>query len=73
VSESEKAKQEPVYRVKGIPANVYLIENGEFRWIPASSACGDKEKAKPFFDEVIARFPKSDQARVAKKKLQSLK
>ena len=56
MSESEKAKQEPVYRVKGIPANVYLIENGEFRWIPASSACGDKEKAKEIL-QVLGKMP----------------
>lgn len=55
-SSEEKTKQEPVYTMDGIPINAYLIETGEFRWIPTAQACGDKEKTKRIL-EVLKKMP----------------
>ena len=52
----EKTRQEPVYTVKGIPINAYLIETGEFRWTPTSQACGDKENARKIL-QVLKKMP----------------
>lgn len=57
----EKTKKEQVYTVKGIPVSVYLSETGDFRWIPASLACDDKEKAKEFL-EVLKKMPEDRRA-----------
>lgn len=56
VDSEEKTKQEPVYKVKGIPIHAYLIETGEFKWIPSSQACGDKENTKEIL-EVLKKMP----------------
>jgi len=48
--------------VKGIPVQAYLIENGEFRWIPAFQACGDREKAEEMLG-VLKKMPE-DRRRV---------
>jgi len=62
VGESEeKTRQERVYEVKGIPIHVYLIETGEFRWIPTFQACGDKENAKKIL-EVLKKMPEDRRA-----------
>lgn len=45
MSSTEKKKQEPPYRMKGIPIHAFLTETGDFRWIPDASACSDKEHA----------------------------
>jgi hypothetical protein len=47
--------------MKGIPVNAYLIETGEFRWIPASTACANKEKAKEIL-EVLQKIPEDRRA-----------
>ena len=52
----KRTKQEHVYTVKGVPIKVYLSETGDFRWIPTSPACGDKEHAKEFL-EVLQKMP----------------
>lgn len=57
----EKTKQEPVYKVKGIPIHAYLIETGEFRWIPTFQACGDRENAKKTL-EVLKKMPEDRRA-----------
>lgn len=57
----EKTKQEPVYNVKGIPIHAYLIETGEFRWIPAVQACGNKENTKRIL-EVLKKMPEDRRA-----------
>ena len=57
----EKTRQERVYEVKGIPIHVYLIETGEFRWIPTFQACGDKENAKKIL-EVLKKMPEDRRA-----------
>jgi len=62
VGESEeKTKQEHVYEVKGIPVHAYLLETGEFRWIPTFQACGDKENAKKIL-EVLRKMPEDRRA-----------
>jgi len=53
--ENEKPK-EHVYMMRGIPVHAYLTDTGEFRWIPAFEACGDKEKAKRIV-EVLKKIP----------------
>jgi len=53
--ENEKPKDQ-VYVMKGIPVHAYLTETGEFRWIPAFEACGDREKAKRIV-EVLKKIP----------------
>jgi len=58
--ESEKPKQ-PVYVMKGIPVHAYLTETGEFRWIPAFEACGDREKARRIV-EVLKKIPSDRRA-----------
>ena len=57
----EKTKHEPVYNVKGIPIHAYLIETGEFRWIPTVQACCDKENAKKIL-EVLKKMPEDRRA-----------
>jgi hypothetical protein len=57
----EKARQEGVYIVKGVPVKVYLSETGDFRWIPTSPACGDSEHAKEFL-EVLKKMPEDRRA-----------
>lgn len=52
----ENLKQESVYTVKGVPVKVFLTETGDFRWVPAFSACGDVERAKVFLD-VLQKMP----------------
>jgi len=52
----EKKKREPVYDVKGIPIHAYLIETGEFRWIPTSEACGNRENANKIL-KVLRKMP----------------
>jgi len=56
VDDSQQKKREPVYTVKGIPIQAYLIETGEFRWTPTSQACIDKENAKRILD-VLKKMP----------------
>ena len=56
LSNPEETKQEPVYKVKGIPIHAYLIETGEFRWIPTSQACSDKENAEKIL-KVLKEMP----------------
>ena len=57
----EKTKQEHVYEVKGFPVHAYLIETGEFRWIPTSQNCGDKHHAKKIL-EVLKKMPEDRRA-----------
>jgi len=57
----EKTKHEPAYKMKGIPINAYLIETGEFRWIPTAQACGDKENTKRIL-EVLKKMPEDRRA-----------
>lgn len=57
----EKTKREQVYEVKGIPIHAYLIETGEFRWTPASEACGDRQNAKKIL-EVLKKMPEDRRA-----------
>jgi len=61
MSEQTEKRSEHVYTMKGIPVNVYLSETGEFRWIPASPACEDKEKAKEIL-EVLKKMPEDRRA-----------
>jgi len=58
----KKTKRERVYEVKGIPIHAYLIDTGEFRWIPTFQACGDRENAKKIL-EVLKKMPE-DRRRV---------
>ena len=55
---SESAKdsktKDTVYRVKGVPVNVYIDEAGEFRWVPA--ACADEESMRATLD-VLKKMP----------------
>ena len=60
-NQENKIKQEQVYEVKGIPVNAYLIETGEFRWIPTSQACGSKENAEKVL-EVLKKMPEDRRA-----------
>lgn len=57
----ENEKQEPVYNVKGIPINAYLIETGEFRWVPTVQICRDEESAKRIL-EVLKKMPEDRRA-----------
>lgn len=57
----EKTKREEVYEVKGIPVHAYLIETGEFRWIPTFQACGNKENAERVL-EVLKKMPEDRRA-----------
>ena len=57
----EETKQEPVYKMNGIPIHVYLIETGEFRWIPTVQACNNKENAKRIL-EVLKKMPEDRRA-----------
>lgn len=57
----EKNKQEPVYKMKGIPIHAYLIETGEFRWIPTAQACSNKESAKRIL-EILKKMPEDRRA-----------
>jgi hypothetical protein len=57
----EKTKQEHVYEMKGIPIHAYLTETGEFRWIPTSKNCGDKNQAKTIL-EVLKKMPEDRRA-----------
>lgn len=54
-------KREPVYSVKGIPIHAYLIETGEFRWIPTPQACSNKGNAKGIL-EVLRKMPEDRRA-----------
>jgi chromatin segregation and condensation protein Rec8/ScpA/Scc1 (kleisin family) len=47
--------------MKGIPIYVYLNETGEFRWIPTSEACDDKEKAKEIL-KILRKMPEDRRA-----------
>jgi len=55
-AEQNEKPKEQVYVMKGIPVRAYLTETGEFRWIPAFEACGDREKAKRIV-EVLKKIP----------------
>ena len=57
----EKTKPERAYEVKGIPVHAYLIENGEFQWIPTFQACGNKENAERVL-EVLKKMPEDRRA-----------
>lgn len=57
----EKTKQEQAYEMKGIPIHAYLNETGEFRWIPASQGCRDKNQAKMIL-EVLKKMPEDRRA-----------
>jgi len=59
---SEETEKESPYQMKGIPVNAYLIETGEFRWIPKTQACTNKEKARQIL-EVLKKMP-DDRQRV---------
>jgi len=61
MTEQTEKRAEYVYTMKGIPVNVYLSETGEFRWIPDSHACGNKEKAKEIL-EVLKKMPEDRRA-----------
>lgn len=52
-SSKNKAK---VYRMKRMPLNVDIDEAGEFRCVPGSSACEDKEGARAILD-VFRKMP----------------
>jgi hypothetical protein len=56
LSEKDNTKKESAYRVEGISIQAYLDEAGEFRWIPASQACSDKDNAKKIL-EVLRKMP----------------
>jgi len=55
-NEESKKPKEPIYVPKGIPVHAYLTDTGEFRWIPAFEACGDRETAKRIV-EVLKKIP----------------
>jgi predicted class III extradiol MEMO1 family dioxygenase len=57
----EKTKQEHTFEIKGIPVHAYLIETGEFRWVPTAQTCGDKENAKKIL-EVLKKMPEDRRA-----------
>lgn len=57
MSTTEKKKQEPPYTLKGIPTNSFVIQTGDFGWIPHASACNDKEHALAIL-EVLGKMPK---------------
>jgi hypothetical protein len=62
MAESEdKTKQEPTYEMKGVAIHAYIIENGEFKWIPAAKACDNKENAKKIL-EVLKKMPEDRRA-----------
>lgn len=61
MTNSEEKRTERVYEMKGIPVNAYLMETGEFRWVPASPACANKEKAKEIL-EVLQKIPEDRRA-----------
>jgi hypothetical protein len=62
LSDSErKAKPERTYEIRGIPIHAYLTETGEFRWIPTSQACDDKEKAHEIL-RVLRKMPEDRRA-----------
>lgn len=49
-------KPKSSYHIKGIPLHAYLTETGDFKWIPTSQACVDKENAKTILD-VLRKMP----------------
>jgi len=53
--ENEKITEQ-IYEMKGIAGHFYLTENGEFKWIPSSTACGCKENTKRIL-EVLKKMP----------------
>ena len=57
----EKTKPERAYEVKGIPVHAYLIENGEFQWIPTFQACGNKDNAQRVL-EVLKKMTENRRA-----------
>lgn len=61
-SESDKTKQEKRYTMKGTVVDVYLAENGEFKWTPAPEACSNKDKTQELV-EVLKEMP-TDKATV---------
>ena len=56
-----QTKNEPPYSMKGIPINAYLSENGEFKWIPNTTACNNKENTKNIL-EVLKKMPEDRRA-----------
>ncbi len=52
----KKAEKQSVYRMNGVPANVYVLENGEFGWIPSPEACATKETAQKLL-EIFRKMP----------------
>jgi hypothetical protein len=62
MSSKEEKEQKAPYTLKGIPTNNFLIQTGDFGWVPHASACGDKEHALEIL-EVLAKMPK-DKERV---------
>jgi hypothetical protein len=57
----EKTKQERAYEMKGISIHAYLTETGDFRWIPTSKSCDDKNQAKTIL-EVLKKMPEDRRA-----------
>lgn len=57
----EEEKFQPFYKMKGIPVHAFLIETGEFNWIPVQQTCSNSEKAKEIL-EVLKKMPEDRRA-----------
>ncbi len=77
----EKHFQKKEYKSAILEYEKYRSQNSKGKYFKSATykialsflGLGMKDEAKTFFDEVIAKYPKSEEARKAKKRLQKLK
>lgn len=49
-------KPRDTYELKGLPILAYLVETGDFKWIPTCDACATKENSEKIL-EVLRKMP----------------
>jgi hypothetical protein len=52
----ENKGEEPVLKMKGVHASIYVLKIGEFAWVPSPEACATKKAAKELL-EVFREMP----------------
>jgi len=60
-ADGQNEKLTEIYEMEGIAGHFYLTENGEFKWIPSSKACGCIEDTKRIL-EVLKMMPSDRRA-----------